>query len=287
MTTLTIHVTHASGRNETFTLEGKRLRIGTAAFCEVRLPLGEAAPEHVALEDRGLSGLHLEALAFSPPPTLDGVPFTKVLFAPSSVLEIGGTHIRVATHALGSTAAGKDEKEKTSPLAYVAGAVILPLLAWQYAPKPEDEVPSAPEAPALFGAASAGCAQREPDTARALAGEQLALADAKRERQPFFAHDGVLAVGLYRSARACFDVAQAAELSRRAADAEVRLTRELEEGYRTRRARLEHALGVKSYRVARSEVRALLELLKGRGGEYVDWLSNLERRLKLLEGTKE
>ena len=44
-------------------------------------------------------------------------------------------------------------------------------------------------------------------------------------------------------------------------------------------------LGVKNYRVARSEVRALLELTSGQSGDYVTWLSNLERRLKLLEGS--
>jgi hypothetical protein len=45
--------------------------------------------------------------------------------------------------------------------------------------------------------------------------------------------------------------------------------------------RLEHALTVEDYVSAQKEVRVLLQFTEGKSGDYVTWLSNLERKLKI------
>ena len=259
--------------------------MGSAPYCEVRLPFAEAAAEHVAIEDRGSAGIYVEALALSPAPTINGVPFSVAPLGPEDVLEISGSRLRVSVvTATPATFAAQTQKKKTSPLAYVAAIVGFPLALSQISfGNGEEELGLQSKPPALFGAAEVSCTQRETDSARALAVEELGVANAKRERRPFHAHDGVQGVAHYRIAAACYRVAadepNALDASKQAAD----LQRELGESYRTHRVRLEHALSIKDYLLARKEVRALLDLTQGLSGDYVTWLSNLERRLKLRE----
>ena len=96
---------------------------------------------------------------------------------------------------------------------------------------------------------------------------------------------GVQAVGLYRLGAACMrsggDALLAGELDATASG----LQAEIESGYRTHRVRLEHALSVHDRTVARDEVQALRDLTSGQSGEYVTWLSSLDRRIKMQTGT--
>jgi hypothetical protein len=272
---------------QSFTVEGERIRIGTAAYCEIRLPHGEAAPEQVALEDRGNLGWFAEALSQKPSPTLNGAALSSAKLESGALLEMGATKIVVTIigNAVQSSTTSTASKQKTNPLLLVAAAVVVPWTAFQLLTDPPDQAMSPPrQAPALFAAENATCPQSQPERARAFGVEQKALADAKRERRPFHAQDGVRAVHLYHVAAACLrlggDSAGSPEADKAAAD----LQQDLEESYRTRRMRLEHALSIKDRLVARHEVRALLDVLSGQQGEYVTWLSSLDRRLKLGEG---
>ena len=62
--------------------------------------------------------------------------------------------------------------------------------------------------------------------------------------------------------------------------------REMTDDFRTRRVRLEHALNVGDNVSAQKEVRILLQFTENKSGEYVTWLSNLDRTLKLKAGSK-
>ncbi len=282
---LAIHITWSSGRTESFTIEGERIRIGTAAFCEIRLPHGEAAPEHVALEDGGMSGVIAQALVASPPATIDGEPFARVLLAPEATLRIGNNKLRASPIGAVAVGQGRAAQKKSSPLVYVAGAIAIPLAVAQLSPSGDDEE-AAPshEPPPLFASAQASCPQQEPTAALALAAQQLELANAKRERRPFRAHDGVQAVALYGTAAACFKQGARSDGERQALRAAEALKVDLEESYRTHRVRLEHALSTKNYPLAHHEVRALRDLTSSATGEYVGWLSSLDRRLALRAG---
>jgi hypothetical protein len=195
---------------------------------------------------------------------------------------VGATGIRAAIADPVATRTGK-KAGKSSPLVRIVAAIGIPFAVWQLASEPPADLPSSPKkAPALFPASAAtACPQAQGDQAIAYGREQQQLADAKRKRHPFHAYDGVQAVGLYRVAAACMraggDPGSAADLT---SDAD-QLQAEIEGDYRTHRARLEHALSVHDRAVVRQEVAALRDLTTGQSGEYVTWLSSLQRRLQL------
>src|SRR5262245_25674638 len=151
---LHIRLTHSSGPPQSFTVEGERIRVGTAAYCEVRLPHGEAAPEQVALEDRGNLGWHVEALSQRPSTTLNGAVVTSARLESGATLEIGATKIVISV--IGTdvpTKAASKGKEKSSPLVFVAAAVVVPWTLSQLLTSPPDQGMSPPrQAPTLFSA---------------------------------------------------------------------------------------------------------------------------------------
>lgn len=59
---------------------------------------------------------------------------------------------------------------------------------------------------------------------------------------------------------------------------------ELNDDYRTQQVRLDHALSVEDWALAQRQVRILQQFTSGKTGEYVTWLSNLDRKLKLKIG---
>jgi hypothetical protein len=285
---LSIQMTSSdSGRSESFAVDAERVRIGSAAYCEIRLPHGEAAAVHIVLEDAGPLGLRADVLSEAPPATVDDKPLASGILPPNAVIAIGRTRLTVATLGGAVVGAGPVKKQKTSPVTLLAAAIAIPLaLAQLSLPSQDDEMASGHQPPALFASARAECPQAEPTAALALAAEQRDLAGAKRERRPFRASDGVRAVGLYRVTAACFKVGGDAGRADEAERAAQVLERDLDESYRTHRVRLEHALSTKNYRVAQVEVRALRELTSGQSGDYTGWLESLARRLSLRQGKK-
>jgi hypothetical protein len=282
---LSIQLTSPGGRSESFSVEAERVRVGSAAYCEVRLPLGDAAPVQLVLEDAGSLGLRVEVLSETPPVIVDGKPLVSGALAPNALLELGRTRLAIATLGGAVLGAGPAKKQKTSPVTLLAAALAIPLGLMQLSlPAKDDELVSTHQPPALFASAAPSCPQAEPTAALALAVEQRERADAKRERRPFRASDGVRAVGLYRITAACSRVAGDPERSTQAERAAQVLERDLDESYRTHRVRLEHALSTKNYQVAEVEVRALRELTTGHGGDYTGWLESLSRRLALRQG---
>jgi len=122
--------------------------------------------------------------------------------------------------------------------------------------------------------------------ALAYARERMAVADAKRERRPFHVQDGVQAVPIYETAAACFRSGGDPGSGALAEDSARFLRREMTDDFRTRRVRLEHALNIEDNVSAQKEVRVLLQFTEGKSGDYVTWLSNLDRKLKLKVGAK-
>jgi hypothetical protein len=284
---LAIQLTPPSGRTESFSVDAERVRIGSAAYCEVRLPHGEAAPVQIVLEDAGPLGLRAEVLAHVPPVVVAGQPLASGLLPPNASIDIGPTRLVIATLGGAVVGAVPVAKKKTSPVTLLVAAIAVPLgLAQLSLPDRDDGLASTRQPPALFASAAPTCPQSEPTAALALAIEQRELAGAKRERRPFRASDGVRAVGLYRTTAACFRSAGDLPRMAEAEQAAQVLERDLDESYRTHRVRLEHALSTKNYDVAQVEVRALRDLLSGQSGEYMTYLESLSRRLALRRGKK-
>lgn len=284
MSVFRFQIRQPSGQIDQLLIESERVLIGSGAHCEIRLPLDQAAVEHAVVQ-AGSGGVFVQALSFQPPPTLNNVPFTQAPLAPGAVLGVGQFQITAELAEGAQGAVVKKKKEGTSPLMLVA---VIVLAVGGYYLAFSDDAPTqavAPrDPPELFGQVIDACPQRVPDRALALAHERNIVADAKRERRPFYVQDGIASVPIYELASACYKAGGDAADATETAGAAASLRRELNEDYRTHRVRLEHNLTINDNVSARREVRILLQFTEGKQGDYVTWLSNLERELRLKLG---
>lgn len=274
-----------TGQIEQLTVEAERVLIGSGAHCEIRLPIDQCAVEHVLVE-LGPAGVFARALSFDPPPTVNNVPFTQTPLAPGSVLGLNATQILVEATEAAAPGGGKQEKKGASPVTLLAFLIIIPTAGYLFlAPDGGDGgEPERPPAPELWGPPITACQYTGPQ-AIGFAREKIAIADAKRERRPFHVQDGVAAVPLYEAAGACFRAGGDVGSANLAEESAKYLRREMTDDFRTRRVRLEHALGTEDYVTAQKEVRVLLQFVEGKTGDvYLTWLSQLERKLKLKLG---
>jgi hypothetical protein len=270
-----------SGQVEQLSIESERVLIGSGAHCEIRLPHAEARVEHVLIE-LGPAGVFARALSFEPGPTLNNVPFIESPVPAGSVIGVGATQIGIEVLEDAAGADVQKAKKKSSPITLLALIIMIPPAA--YLLLGNDDVTEAdtvrPPPPELWAPAAPVC--RETDRAQALsfARERMANADAKRERRPFHVQDGVQAVPTYETAAACFRVGGDPGSANLADESAKYLRREMTDDFRMRRVRLEHALAIEDYVTAQKEVRILLQFVEGKSGEYVQWLTTLDRKLK-------
>jgi hypothetical protein len=276
-----------TGQVEQLNVEAERVLIGSGAHCEIRLPIDQARVEHVLVE-LGPSGIFARALSFEPPPMINNVPFQQAPLPQGAVLGVGGTQIYVEVSAEGPAGeAAAQQKKKSSPVMILAMLVIMPAAGYMLLFNDDGEGAARPpprQPPELWEPTAATCPQTG-GQAVAFAREKMAVADAKRERRPFHVQDGVQAVPIYEMAAACFKNGGDRAAAALAEDSAKFLRRDITDDFRTRRVRLEHALTVEDYVTAQKEVRVLLQFCEGKTGDYVTWLSNLDRKLKLKVGS--
>jgi hypothetical protein len=281
-------IRHPDGRREAIVVEGERAMIGSASHCDVRLPMDQAAYEHVLIES--FSGtLRAQAKADHPPATINNMPLTASALSVDSVLGVG--RIRLFVTFVPDVAEGgalrTKEKSKSNPMVQLALVAMFGLGA--YSLLAEDEAAIAPppaQAPDLFAATKPTCPQSDPSAARAFALEQCELGDTKRERVPFAVKEGVEAVSLFELGAACFKVAGAEGDAKYAEEIANGLKSELVDDFRARRIRLSHVLEVKDYELARKDVQVLSAMTDGWKGPYVAWLHQTAQQLKGKETKK-
>jgi hypothetical protein len=286
---LQIVLQHPDGRIDELVVDASSVILGSGAHCEVRLPPEHAAIEHVFLKLVG-GAVHAQARSLDPYPTINGASFVRTPLLPDAVLGIGPVQIRArAIHLADHKVVLQKKRDKTSPMTYVAAAVGLPIGIYMVvAGGAHDAMRSPPGAPpSLWGEPIKTCPQSGHDAALAFGLDKLIVANAKREGRPFHVQDGVTAVPLFETAAACFatagELAAAADATASAQD----LRGKVIDDYRAHQVRLEHALTVKDWLTAQREVKVLRALTQGTQAGYVDWLSNLDRRLTLQLGRKE
>ena len=286
MSVLRFDIRHADGRAESLLLEADRVLIGTGAHCEIRLALDQAAVEHVLIEAPG-GIVRAQARAFDPPATINGIPFTEAPLPPEAVLAVGRTEMRVAPAAVSQgDKVVKAKTQRTSPLTYVLVLIALPLAGYVILADDRNDANASPppQAPELWASPVTTCSQPEPQKALAFAREKRVVADGKRERRPFHVQDGVAAVPLFETAASCFRAGGDADGASDAQAAADQLRLQVNADYRTHRVRLEHALGIDDWKTSQHEVRMLLAFTEGKQGDYVTWLSNLDRKLRIQHG---
>lgn len=284
MRVLRFQIRHITGQIETINVEAERALVGSGAHCEIRLPLDQARVEHVLVE-AAPAGVFVRALSFEPPPTINNIPFQQSPLPPGAVLGLTATQILVEIAEGAGDGKNVKAKNKTSPMTLVAAALIVPAAYFLLVDDDTTKEKAPPIAsPELWVAPVAACPYVGPQ-ALAFARERMAVADAKRERRPFHVQDGVQAVPVYEVAGVCFRAGGDPASGGLADESAKFLRREMTDEFRTRRVRLEHALSVQDYASAQKEVRVLLQLTEGKSGEYVEWLSQTNRNLRLKAGS--
>lgn len=286
MRVLSFQIRLPSGQVDQLTVEGERVLVGSGAHCEIRLPVDQARVEHVLLE-LGPAGAFVRALSFEPPPTINNVPFQQAPLPPGAVLGVGGCQIWVEAREAAGPQTKSKKKGGTSPITLLAVVLMIPAVFYLfvYEPPAEDETGVTRTPPELWGPPVAACPYAGTQ-ALAFAREKMAVADAKRERRPFHVQDGVQAVPTYETAGACFRAGGDAATASLADESARFLRHDMTDDFRARRVRLEHTLKTEDYKAAQKEVRILLQFTEGKTGDYVTWLSDLERKLKLKIGTE-
>jgi hypothetical protein len=283
MSLIRFEIRYADGRKEIANVDGERALIGHGAHCDVRLPLDQAAYEHVAVEVVG-GTVRVETKAFEPPATINGLPFTTMPIGADVPLKLGVTRVFISLGDAafeGGVLVTQKKAEATSPLMKLLGLGVLAAGAYMFLAGDEPNVVQAPaQAPDLFASSPTTCPQTAPDQARSLAADKRDIADGKRERSPFVAKDGVQAVTLYELAAVCFqqagDMARAGETQ---ADA-TQLRTAIVQDFRSRRVRLEHLMAVGDYELARRDVSVLRTLTDGKQGAWVNWLAHADQVIK-------
>ena len=286
MSGLEFKIRHPDGRLEELVVDSDRVRIGSGAHCEIRLPADHAAVEHVLVTHVGVV-VHVEARMLNVPPTVNGSPFTQTQILPDSILGIGQIQIMIrVVEIVDAFNAIKKKPEQKSPIIYIIGLLAIPLAVFVlFGEQSSEGIGSMPvEVPPLWPAVAASCPQQVRDQALAVARDKQALAEAKRERGPLHIQDSIAAVPLFGTAAACFKLAGAQDLSVQMVAASQRLRTELNNYYRTHQVRLEHVLLIGDLQTAQREVKILRSMLEGQSGPYMIWLSNLDRQLALKFG---
>lgn len=260
--------------------------LGSAAHCDVQLSPEVSAAEQLIVE---WTGRQLEGRLLSPGPTctIDGSPYAGGPLSDGAELAFGDTRVRVcrvvpaADRRRHGTSDGWSWPVRLAGLAVIAvgGLYLLrpaenrDVLA-QTVAAPQLFSPEAPSCPATGAAEAAFAAQR-------------LLRDAwmRHERAPFFPHDGVMAVAGYRKATACYQVAgddQAAMDAQRRSEQLQTLTAEQ---FHIHQVRLDRFLRDNKPDAAKRELMVLQDFLRDRHSPYTDWLSAVERELRLRFGS--
>lgn len=286
MSALKFDIRHADGRVEELRIDGDRALVGSGGHCEIRMPIDQAAVEHI-LVSTGPGGVIAEARSFQPPPLVNGAPFSRTQLVPGSILGVGTTQIMVTQMEVAGAAVATGKEQGMSPMTRVLALIMIPLAAYIILDEEEDDGPAAApeEVPQLWAEEAPSCPQTGAAQAGSVAEDEYSIALSKHERRPFHIPDGVQAVTRYETAAACFRIAGENDRAQLAARQGAKLRGEVEEDFRTHRVRLEHALSTRNVPLMQKEVRVLLAFTEGRPQtDYRAWLSNLDRRLKVKYG---
>ena len=145
MSILRFEIRYPNGHREAAVVEGERALIGSASYSDVRLPVDQAAYEHVVIEAIGQT-LRAQAKAQHPPATVNGMPLTSSPILPDTVLGVGSVQIFVS---LGSgdverprAGSQKEKKKRGSPIIRILGLIALPALGYMVIADDEPPLPA-------------------------------------------------------------------------------------------------------------------------------------------------
>jgi hypothetical protein len=262
-------------------VDAERALVGSGAHCEVQLLQEDAASEHLMLEVRNGAVIG-QARCLRPEPLLNGAPFGSGRILPDSVLRIGRVEMTVTVGtADAKVASAKQGMSSTRVFAIAALALAASAYFVTMNDGREGAITPPPDPPALWAAEDVSCPRHNAEAAAASADDLRLAANGKRERSPFSPQDGVAAVPLYRRAAACLGSVGKTTDAQEAGLAAEHLQAKMLDEYHIQRVGLDRSLVDQDWEGARKHVHVLLSFLGGRSGDYVEWLSNVDRRLQI------
>ncbi len=191
-----------------------------------------------------------------------------------------GSEIFVSGVRLSLLATG-ERKHKAHPLLLAALAVALVALGWQGGGAAADASASTTVEPPAMAVPAASCPEASADAALVRARKDEHAAQAKLERYPFDAGEGLRALEHLNVAKACFSVAGATADQGRAEQRREALQRTLAEDLAAWRLRLDRALAQDRPSDAMAAVRGLEALVEPLGDTpYRAWLKDQRHRLE-------
>jgi hypothetical protein len=280
---------HRNGKVVALDIQSDRALIGSGAHCDVRLAPDEAAVEQLLIEALD-DDIYARTRAVQPPVFLNGSPFLEGRLPANAVLELGSLFV-VAKFAPRQAAEGKKKKgaASTPPVVQALGLAGLAFGFYYVLSQPDGSelaFAGAQVPPPLLTVTGEPCPPVDVTAARSLAREALITAEAKRERSPFYASDGLLAVAAFERAASCDelagDVAEAEEARRAAAALRARLGDELH----VRHVRLERLLHEEKYELAWREAQLASQLVPDTSHPYAQWLSATVREGRIRADSK-
>jgi hypothetical protein len=284
---LKFDIRYPNGHRELTVVEGERALVGSASHCEVRLPMDQAAYEHLVIEVSA-GTVRAEARASQPPATINGMPLTTSAVTPDAMLGAGNVRIFVQYEDDSRTGeAHINDKGDSSPLVRIVALVMIPLAGYMLLAEPDEDFGDVPaQEPQLFSSQAAVCNQADPTQALVSARDKQDQAFGKRERMPFAARDGIAAVSLFDTAAACYQLGGDVPQAEQAKESAQQLRETLIRDFRTRRLRLTRMLAVEDYELAAHDVQALQALTQGKAGPFVNWLADVKRQLVAKSSTE-
>jgi hypothetical protein len=270
---ISIELIYADGTVESHVGLGAEVTIGKSPEASLRVErVAELAPLQLLLVARRNGVWISDARGAQVVATRDGKPVGNSTVPWGTEIDVGSLTVRVRKPT--------PPKSNSRTLVLVVAAASLAvagLMLSRHRGGPDLPSTSA-KPPKLLDEAAVPCPDA-PQPPGQRAAELGRKADAKETRHPFAPHDGVEAVGLYRTAAACFEQAaqpeQSQEMTARGAD----LARRLEQEYRATILQQRRALRSKELPTVLATTRVLRTLLDGRTDPYTQWLGALERHV--------
>jgi hypothetical protein len=275
-----LEIVREDGTLERQRLEGERVTVGRAPSATIPIPdARELEPEHLMFAPRA-EGCWVSVAQGAGAVSVGGQSFEHGMLAWGTEIDVARLKLRVAD-TLPKEKKERGERPVSSPV-LIAFFVVIPLVGWLLLSEPDPGIDATPAAPApeLFDA-QIGCPTGDGST-RHRADRDAEDAIFKSERYPFDPQDGVQAVHLYRTARACYQAIGAAQEAQQMEREAALMQRRIEEDYRTHRLRLDRALEQGRLPDALIETHALIELVSHRTRHpYLSWLRQLARQIQL------
>lgn len=251
--------------------------VGTAGHAHVRVADNSAFDlEHIVFSSR-VDGCSVRVNGFSRMPALlQGSPFQQGVVPWGTEIEIEGLRMRVIEKL-------PDGAQSRAHISRGTWVVIAGLLATgvllSILPRREPAMQSVNRVPPPLFVSDEACPEGSgPAHYRGTRWVEAAL--AKAERYPFAPIEGIESVRLFRRAQRCFSASGDAERATIARQQGDRMQRRVEQDYRARVMRLEHALRHRQKRHALAHTQVLRSLLADSTDAYAIWLDALQRALR-------